>query len=127
MDLTFSSLLKGVNVETGEPLPGFQGRRGQLSTTEKVRMRGIVERTRVAVVEVAGTDGSLAGVKNVPISATDTEEDFDVTEDDDADILEDESSHRRWEMDIARVYEKTIMELGMALDASGSGTDGWGP
>ena len=29
-------------------------------------------------------------------------------------------------MDIARVYEKTIMELGMALDASGSGTDGWG-
>ncbi|KAL8989704.1 MAG: hypothetical protein Q9177_001462 [Variospora cf. flavescens] len=127
MDLAFSSLLKGVNVETGEPLPGFQGRRGRLSTTEKVRMRGIVERTRVAVVEVAGKDGSLADVKNVPLSATDTEEDFDVTEDDDADILEDESSHRRWEMDIARVYEKTIMELGMALDASGSGTDGWGP
>ena len=25
MDLAFSSLLKGVNVETGEPLPGFQG------------------------------------------------------------------------------------------------------
>ncbi|KAI4124204.1 MAG: hypothetical protein LQ341_007096 [Variospora aurantia] len=127
MDLAFSSLLKGVNVETGEPLPGFQGRRGRLSTTEKVRIRGIVERTRVAVVDVAGKDGSLADVKKVPLSATDTEEDFDVTEEDDADILEDESSHRRWEMDIARVYEKTIMELGMALDASGSGTDGWGP
>ncbi|KAI4086247.1 MAG: hypothetical protein LQ344_007711 [Seirophora lacunosa] len=127
MDLAFSSLLKGVNAETGEPLPGFQGGRGRLSTTEKVRMRGIVERTRVAVVEVAGKDGSLADVKNVPLSETDTEEDFNATEDDDVDMLEDESSHRRWEMDIARVYEKTIVELGMALDASGSSIDGWLP
>ncbi|KAL8960494.1 MAG: hypothetical protein Q9193_002813 [Seirophora villosa] len=127
MDLAFSSLLKGVNAETGESLPGFQGGRGRLSTTEKVRMRGIVERTRVAVVEVAGKDGSLADVKNVPLTETDTEEDFNVTEDDDVDMLEDESSHRRWEMDIARVYEKTIVELGMALDASGSSIDGWLP
>ncbi|KAL8940890.1 MAG: hypothetical protein Q9216_002551 [Gyalolechia sp. 2 TL-2023] len=117
LDLAFSSLLKGVNVATGERLPGFEGGRGKLSTTEKVRMRGIVERTRLAVVEVAGKDGSLADVKNVPWSESDTEDDFNMTEDDDT-ILEDETSHRRWEMDIARVYEKTIVELGMALDAS---------
>ncbi|KAL9009264.1 MAG: hypothetical protein Q9173_005690 [Seirophora scorigena] len=127
MDLAFSSLLKGVSAETGESLPGFQGGRGRLSMTEKVRMSGIVERTRVAVVEVAGKDGSLADVKHVPLSETDTEEDFNVTEDDDVDMLEDESSHRRWEMDIARVYEKTIVELGMALDASVSSIDGWLP
>lgn len=117
LDLAFSSLLKGVNVATGEHLPGFEGGRGKLSTTEKVRLRGIVERTRVAVVEAAGKDGSLADVKNVPQMDTDTEDDFNMTEDD-GEILEDESSHRRWEMDIARVYEKTIVELGMALDIS---------
>lgn len=127
MDLAFASLLKGANFETGEPLPGSESGRGRLSTTEKVRIRGIVERTRVAVVEVAGKDGSMADVKIVAQAVTDTEEDFNLTEDDDTDILEDESSHRRWEMDIARVYERTIVELGMALDASGPGNDGWAP
>lgn len=124
LDLAFSSLLKGVSVETGEPLPGFEGGRGKLSTTEKVRMRGIVERTRVAVVECAGKEGSLVDVKNVSPFETDTEDDFNMTEDDDMENVEDESSHRRWEMDIARVYEKTIVELGLALDISGPGIDG---
>ncbi|KAL8942447.1 MAG: hypothetical protein Q9211_001390 [Gyalolechia sp. 1 TL-2023] len=127
LDLAFSSLLKGVNVATGGRLPGFDGGRGKLSTTEKVRMRGIVERTRVAVVEAAGKKGSLADVKNVPPSETDTDNDFNITEDDDEENLEDETSHRRWEMDIARVYEKTVVELGMALDASLSTDDGWEP
>ncbi|KAL8836626.1 MAG: hypothetical protein Q9170_002849 [Blastenia crenularia] len=125
LDLAFSSLLKGVNTATGEPLPGFGGERGRLSTTEKVRMRGIVERTRVEVVAVAGKEGSLAGVKNVAPVDTDTEDDFNMTEDDDVENWEDESSHRRWEMDIAKVYEKTIVELGVALDAAGPANDGW--
>ena len=113
---------------TGEPLPGFYGSRGKLSTTEKVRMRGIVERTRVAVVDVAGKVGSIADVKNVPPSEMDTEDDFNMTEDDNMlENLEDESSHRSWEMDIARVYEKTIVELGMALDLSIPANDGWVP
>ncbi|KAL9005452.1 MAG: hypothetical protein Q9188_001777 [Gyalolechia gomerana] len=123
LDLAFSSLLKGVNVETGERLPGFESGRGKLSITEKVRMRGIVERTRVAVVEAVRKDGSLADVENVPASETDTEDDFNMTEDDDEN-LEDETSHRRWEMDIARVYENTIVELGMVLDASNLSNDG---
>ncbi|KAL8704568.1 MAG: hypothetical protein Q9201_002260 [Fulgogasparrea decipioides] len=127
LDLAFASLLKGVNAETGEPLPGVENGRSRLSTTEKVRVRGIVERTRVAVVEIAGKDGSLADVKNAVQSQTDTEDDFNMTEDDDMYSLEDESSHRRWEMDIARVYERTIVELGMALDTSGPGNVGWGP
>lgn len=87
-------------------------------------MRGIVERTRVAIVEAAGKDGSLADVRNVPQSETDTEDDFNMAEVDDDEMLEDESSHRRWEMDIARVYEKTIVELGMALDTSILGANG---
>ncbi|KAL8858277.1 MAG: hypothetical protein Q9178_005140 [Gyalolechia marmorata] len=122
LDLAFASLLKGVSIETGEPLPGSETGRSRLSTTEKVRMRGIVERTRIAVVEVAGKDGSLADVSTISHSRmTDTEDDFNfTTEDEDVDVLENESSHRRWEMDIARVYERTIVELGMALDVSGS-------
>ncbi|KAL8992826.1 MAG: hypothetical protein Q9169_006812 [Polycauliona sp. 2 TL-2023] len=121
LDLMFASLLKGVSAESGEPLPGSETGRSKLSTTEKVRMRGIVERTRISVVEVAGKDGSLADVSIVAQSImTDTEDDFNMTtdNDDDMDALEDEGSHRRWEMDIARVYERTIMELGMALDTS---------
>lgn len=125
----FASLLKGVSVETGEALPGYETGRSKLSTTEKVRIRGIVERTRIAVVEVAGKDGSLADVSTVAQSKmTDTEDDFNpTTEDENMDVLEDESSHRRWEMDIARVYERTIVELGMALDGAGPGNDGWAP
>ncbi|KAL8671606.1 MAG: hypothetical protein Q9168_003896 [Polycauliona sp. 1 TL-2023] len=127
MDLMFASLLKGVSAETGEPLPGSETGRSKLSTTEKVRMRGIVERTRIAVVEIAGKDGSLADVATAAQSRmTDTEDDFNMTtEDDDVDALEDESSPRRWEMDIARVYERTIVELGLALDTTGPGDDGW--
>lgn len=87
-------------------------------------MRGIVERTRVVVVEVAGKEGSLADVKSIPLTETDTEDDLIMTaDDDDVENLEDESSHRRWEMDIARVYEKTIVELGIALDAPPIGND----
>lgn len=127
LDLAFSSLLKGISAETGEPLPGFDGGRGKLSTTEKVRMRGIVERTRVVIVEATDKEGSIADVKNVPLLETDTEDDFDMTDDDDMENLEDESSQRRWEMEIARVYERTIVELGLALDVSGPSTDGWGP
>ena len=125
LDLAFASLLEGVSVETGEPLPGSETGRSRLSITEKVRMRGIVERTRIAIVEVAGKDGSLADVSTMSQSRmTDTEDDFNVTtENEDMDVLEDESSHRRWEMDIARVYERTIVELGMALDVSGPGND----
>ncbi|KAL8781679.1 MAG: hypothetical protein Q9213_005896 [Squamulea squamosa] len=129
LDVIFTSLLKGVSVETGELLPGFETGRSRLSITEKVRMRGIVERTRIAVVDVASKDGSLADVSTAsqPIM-TDTEDDFNMTtEDEDMDVLEDENSHRRWETDIARVYERTIVELGMALDASGPGDHSWAP
>ncbi|KAL8853554.1 MAG: hypothetical protein Q9221_001540 [Calogaya cf. arnoldii] len=129
LDLMFASLLRGVSIETGEPLPGSKTGRSKLSTTEKVRMRGIVERTRVAIVEVAGKDGSLADISTASQSKmTDTEDDFNMTtEDEDMEVLEDENSHRRWEMDIARVYERTIVELGIALDTSGPGIDGWVP
>ena len=118
--MAFYSLLQGVNAESGEILPGFEGGRGKLSTTQKVRMRGLVERTRVAVVEVAGKGGSVTDTESVARSNFDTGVDF--TTDDDVDEavegMQVDGNHGRWEMEIARVYEKTIVELGLSLTTS---------
>lgn len=86
-------------------------------------MRGLVERTRVAVVEVAGKGGSVTDAQ----TETETEDEF--TNDEGGDEVEDadpmdvdemhvEGNHGRWEMEVARVYERTIVELGMSLDVS---------
>lgn len=123
LDLAFYSLLQGVDAESGEILPGFEGGRGKLSTTEKVRMRGLVERTRVAVVEVAGKGGSVTDTESVARSRAETRVDF-TTDDDLDDAMEGmqvDGNHGRWEMEIARVYEKTIVELGLSLNTSGMG------
>ncbi|KAF6226253.1 hypothetical protein HO133_009119 [Letharia lupina] len=123
LDMAFYSLLQGANAETGEILSGFEGGRGKLSTTEKVRMRSLVERTRVAAVEVAGKGGSVTDTESVAQSSMETEDDF-TTDNDEDDIMEEmqvNGNHGRWEMEIARVYEKTIVELGVSLDTSGMG------
>ena len=84
-------------------------------------MRGLVERTRVAVVEVAAKGESVADAGSV--AQTDTEDGFTTNNNDDEDDAMDEpqveGNHGRWEMEVARVYERTIVELGMSLDASG--------
>ncbi|KAL9104527.1 MAG: hypothetical protein Q9163_000558 [Psora crenata] len=119
LDAAFCSLLRGQDADSGEQLPGFDGGRGKLSTTEKVRMRGLVERTRIAVVEVAGKGHNVTATDR----STQTDDDVDY-EDDDATIegINIDGNHSRWEMEIARVYEKTIVELGTSLDNSGSGS-----
>ena len=104
-------------------LPGFGGGRGKLSTTEKVRMRGLVERTRVAAIEVAGKGGSAIDTENVSWSNAGTEDNF-TTDNDEDDFMEEmqvDGNHGRWEMEVARVYERTIVELGVSLDTSGMG------
>ena len=122
LDFAFSSLLHGQNVETGETLSGFEGGRTKVTTTEKVRMRGIVERTRIAVVSVASKDGSVQGSSRV----TETEDDI-TTDDDDAmmDDIEHGIGSGSWEMEVARVYERTIVDLGATLDAA-PGNNGLG-
>jgi hypothetical protein len=117
LDLVFSSLIQGRNVETGEVLPGFEGGRGRPTITDKVRLRGLVERTRVAVVGVAGNGTSFDGGSRV------TETDDDMTTDDDVtmDGIEEYGDDVGWEMSIARVYERTMVHLGSALDESDHG------
>lgn len=123
MDVAFSSLLRGRDVESGEGLPGFVGGGRKVSQTEKVRIRGVVERTRVRVVEVAGrgagsVDGGAvesaveeSGAEDGGVSFTEEE---GVVEDVDMDS-DGVGGHGRWEMEVARVYERTIVELGETL------------
>jgi hypothetical protein len=105
LDLAFASLLQGRQIETNEPLPGFE-RGNAISSTEKVRMKSIVDRTRVCVVDVIGNfevDDEDDGVEQIE---TGDEMDFD---DEVGEDVDDVGDH---EMGIAKIYEKTISQLG---------------
>lgn len=118
LDHVFASLLLGRDVETGEGLPGFGmefGGRSGMSATDMVRCKSLVEATRILVVEVmSGFDGfeeeEERGDESDSNVATDTERDsmWNGGEDEDA---EDEGH----DMDVARVYEKTLTQLGQVL------------
>ena len=83
-------------------------------------MRGIVERTRVAVVEVAEKGEYMMDFTNEVEYSTDTEDDFITDDDEPRKGSRDEGGHRKWEMEVARVYERTIVELGNSLDFPGA-------
>ncbi|SMQ49748.1 unnamed protein product [Zymoseptoria tritici ST99CH_3D1] len=115
LDHAFASLLQGRDVETGERLPGFEGIRG-VSGTEKVRIRSLVERTRVNIVEA---------FKKGEFEVEDKEEKDEDRMDTDTDgelVLEggeddmDEEEDDSFDMQIARVYDKTVVELGDSLE-----------
>jgi hypothetical protein len=145
LDACFASLIQGRDVETGEALPGFAGsssagseggsrlRRKGVSDTEKVRIRSLVERTRVAVVEA---------FKRGEVDVSDDTQRAAVSEDTDMDdgdglVLEGEaldtegeddaeedglgSGGASWDMQVARVYDRTVQELGDALEGPGIG------
>lgn len=120
LDLAFSSLLRGVDLLTGAMLSGFETGRARLNTTEKVRMRGLVERTRVAVVEVAGKGGGTVDSSSDVKSQAETENEY-MTDDSEAMESKPDGGHGRWEMEVARVYERTIVELGVSLETPGVG------
>lgn len=116
LDSVFASLLTGLGAETGLPIPGFEGGRGLVSMTEKVRIKSIAESCRVAVVEarVRGDGGEGEGEASV---ATDEEEEEDMAGSVDAEGFGETVG--RWEMEAARVYEKTIQLLGDELGKQG--------
>ncbi|OJJ48092.1 hypothetical protein ASPZODRAFT_130017 [Penicilliopsis zonata CBS 506.65] len=118
LDTVFASLLLGEDVDTGAPLPGFEGRRNLISMTEKVRIKSIAETCRIAVVEARET-------QDAPIEELNDDDDDDAdfeSENEMADILGVEDygdAPGRWEMEAARVYEKTIQLLGDELGKQG--------
>lgn len=118
LDHAFASLLQGRDVDTGAMLPGLDGGRG-VSGTEKVRLRSLVERTRRCVMEALKSsemDLEYAASDKDDQIETEDEEAGDgelVLEGDDFDITDAEES---WEMQIARVYDRTLVDLGDSLE-----------
>ena len=109
LDSAFASLIQGKDIETGETLPGFLNRKG-MSGTEKVRIKSLVERTRVTVVEVMSK-----GEYDVDVEQGQTED-----EEDDDDMI-DYDSGTDFDMEVARVYDKTLVELGDTLEGAAIG------
>jgi hypothetical protein len=103
LDVAFASLVTGKNAETGQPLPGFE-RGSVISMTEKVRIKSIVDQTRMVAVRVLGDD-------------YDDEDGDEMTESEaeEAGVIPVVS---RTNMRIAMVYDRTIGVLGKELDTS---------
>ena len=107
LDHAFASLLLGKDVESGQHLPGFDlGRR--VSTTEKVRIRSLLERTRRAV-SVAISEGDYEE-GDEETGEEDQEEDLE------GDLILDAEERPRaredWQIQAAKVYDRTLVELG---------------
>ncbi|KAF7197824.1 hypothetical protein HII31_00913 [Pseudocercospora fuligena] len=116
LDHAFASLLQGRDVDSGERLPGFVGSRG-VSGTEKVRIRSLVERTRINVVESL-KKGEFEYEEAEPEQTDDDKMDTD-TDVEGGLVLEgdgDAEDDDTLDMSIARVYDRTIQELGDSLE-----------
>ncbi|OBT60481.1 hypothetical protein VE03_10102 [Pseudogymnoascus sp. 23342-1-I1] len=115
MDHALASLLAGRDVGSGEVLPGLEEEGSGMSRTDMVRCKSIVEQTRVVVVEVMGREGEVedesvdagTGTEDEMTDGGDTQMGWDEEE-------EDESALH--DMDVAKVYENTIVRLDEALN-----------
>lgn len=103
LDYAFSSLLQGQDLDSGDTLPGFVPGRG-LSSTEKVRIKSLVERTRITVVQAMNT-------KDFEVTDGD-DEDMEVTEMENDMPYDVDDVGGEDDMEIARIYDKTLLELG---------------
>ncbi len=111
LDHCFASLLGGADIGTKESLPGFEnGLRGGMSRTDMVRCRSVVEQMRVVIVEAMSRGGAI-------------DEDEDMTETDAEISTDGGGAANPWDddddslhMDVARVYENTLVKLGEVMD-----------
>ncbi|KAF2753116.1 hypothetical protein EJ05DRAFT_505308 [Pseudovirgaria hyperparasitica] len=110
LDVAFASLLQGQDIDTGESLPGSEGGR-TVSDTQKVRLKGIVQRTRVAVVDVM-SNGEIEEDDQEAIDMSEDVYDPSDAENPDVDLDSIGAEHVSWEMETAKVYDRTVVELG---------------
>ena len=114
LDTAFSSLIQGRDVDSGERLPGFEGGRA-VSATEKVRIKGLVEATRVAVVELMNRNDFD------PDGDAEREDDVSVDQADGLMQIDEENEDDDVDMNMARVYDQTLLELGDWLGGQWNG------
>lgn len=117
LDHCFASLLSGQDLVTKEALPGFEnGLRGGMSRTDMVRCRSTVGQTRVLVVNVMSKEP--AEEEDYANDGGQDEQREDVvgmrSEGRAAGGIWDEDDDRL-HMDVARVYENTLVQLGNVL------------
>lgn len=138
LDHAFSSLIREKDVATGEILPGFSmATTPGLSKTDMVRIKGIVEGTRVVIADVENR-GEIEEHQQEPESlaaaGTDSDDDdfegpvgrqcapqtdfaMEDTDENEPDSPQDQEEGEN-DMDVARVYEKTITALGATLGST---------
>lgn len=116
-DLAFASLIQSRNLETGEALPGFEGKKG-ISVTEKVRIRSLVERTRIEVMETFKRgEFAFEEPESEVVDGIEHGENELVVEGEDMDPGEEEEGEEdSYDMQLARVYDQTLQELGDSLE-----------
>jgi hypothetical protein len=100
LDLAFSSLLTGTNAETGETLYGSGLARGTFNMTEKVRLKSLVDQTRLDVIKTI--EGEMSQE--------------DDSEPDEAGSLYEDIDHI--ELHTSRIYDRTVTELGVVLGST---------
>ncbi|CAD6500970.1 BgTH12-06671 [Blumeria graminis f. sp. triticale] len=97
LDHAFTSLLKGKDTVTGEILPGFSsGKKDGLSKTDKVRLKSLVDDTRLLTVNL---------IINSPLKS-----DIELETNKSLDIF---GEH---DIEVAMIYDQTIVQLGEIME-----------
>lgn len=103
-------------------MPGF-GNRG-VSGTEKVRIKSLVDRTRICVVEAMSkgdVDEEDDDENGMGTESEDDPDDFNMSTDfaeesmDEGNAAGVREPQGDWDMHIAKVYDRTVVELGDTL------------
>ncbi|CRK17506.1 hypothetical protein BN1723_011323 [Verticillium longisporum] len=111
-----------LDIDTKEPLPGFEnGLRAGMTTTDMVRCRSLVEQSRILVMEVLSSNTEETDDADLDDGGeSDTDNDRDAlsvanlgTGQGSTAWVEDDEA--RLSMDVVRVYENTIVQLGNRL------------
>ncbi|PNS21606.1 hypothetical protein CAC42_965 [Sphaceloma murrayae] len=110
LDHAFASLLQARDIDTGEPLPGFSTGR-KVSTTEKVRMKSLIERTRISVTNLMASGEAEEDMETDDELSGELEGDLVL---DDPDMPT--GGADEWDMEVAKVYDRTLVEIGDSLD-----------
>lgn len=110
IDQAFATLL-----QPSEDLATSTPSSHQVSMTEQVRIRSLVEETRIVAVNIASAGGYLNGIRD--ISELETEDEEEEESDDDGD--DDEPSQvMSISLGISKIYKRTLEILGDALVSS---------
>lgn len=111
IDRGFASLLQSSSAGSTEPPTAHH-----VSMTEKVRIKSLVEETRITAVNVASSSGLSTNIEDVSELETEEEEEED-TDDTNAEQGAQSNDMSR-SLAISKIYKRTLEILGDSLDTS---------